>query len=85
LGDHSGWGCRDRDLLYQRQRHHDLELGVQTFGSINAIVDGGTLPACTSVMEASVPAVSATGGATATRTVSSETSRPTVVSGSPTG
>ena len=42
-----------------------LVLGVQSFGNINGVVDGGTLPACTSVMSAPVLGVSVTGLATA--------------------
>lgn len=42
-----------------------LELGVQSFGNINGVVDGGTLPACTSVMSAPDLDVSVTGTATA--------------------
>jgi hypothetical protein len=42
-----------------------IQIGVQSYGNINGVVDGGTLPACTSV--ASVPTfeVTATNGAVA--------------------
>ncbi len=43
----------------------ELVLGVQSFGNINGVVDGGTLPACTSVMSAPTLGVSVTGLATA--------------------
>lgn len=43
----------------------ELRFGVQSFGNINGVVDGGTLPACTSEMSASALEVSVTGGALA--------------------
>ena len=42
-----------------------LRLGVQSFGNINGVIDGGTLPACTSVMSAPILGASVTGNATA--------------------
>lgn len=42
-----------------------LRLGVQSFGNINGVIDGGTLPACTSVMSAPILGASVTGSATA--------------------
>jgi hypothetical protein len=43
----------------------ELSVGVQSFGNINGVVDGGTLPACTSVMSAPILDISVTGAATA--------------------
>ena len=44
----------------------EIQLGVQSFGNINGVVDGGTLPACTSVTSAPILDVTATNGAVAT-------------------
>jgi hypothetical protein len=43
----------------------ELQIGVQSFGNLNAVVDGGTLPACTSVVSAPTFEFSMSGGATA--------------------
>jgi hypothetical protein len=44
----------------------EIQLGVQSFGNINSVLDGGTLPACTSVASAPILEVTATNGAVAT-------------------
>ena len=44
----------------------EIKLGVQSFGNINGVIDGGTLPACTSVASAPILDVTATNGAVAT-------------------
>ena len=44
----------------------EIQIGVQSFGNINGVVDGGTLPACTSVASAPILEVTATNGAVAT-------------------
>ena len=41
----------------------EIQLGVQSFGNINGVVDGGTLPARTSVASAPILDVTATNGA----------------------
>jgi hypothetical protein len=43
-----------------------LQIGVQSYGNINGVVDGGTLPACTSEMSVPTFEVTATGSAVAT-------------------
>lgn len=43
----------------------ELQIAVQSFGNLNAVVDGGTLPACTSVASAPTFGFSVTGGAMA--------------------
>ncbi len=43
----------------------EIRINVQSYGNLNAIVDGGTLPACTSVMSAPMFSFTATNGAIA--------------------
>lgn len=43
----------------------ELVLAVQSYGNLNGVVDGGTLPACTSEMSAPMLEVATTGGVTA--------------------
>jgi len=68
-GDHYVDASADLVLVITvapRVAHWELKLGVQSFGNINGVVDGGTLPACTSLMSVPTFDVSATNGATAT-------------------
>jgi hypothetical protein len=43
-----------------------IQIGVQSYGNVNGVVDGGTLPACTSVISVPTFEVTATNGAVAT-------------------